>query len=358
MDRCESSGAKKKVGFILDHKLNEYRVGLFEGLSKYYDVTVIHRGPQLEGGHRFNQVICSYKNAFSFIYIKGLKLGCYDFLVCMQNIRIINLYPIVLIKGWSTPVIMWGIGMSSSKGLHRGGRVTQFVRNVLTKFSRGLALYSVAPLDLYWRCNRQKIFVVGNSLATPLSCDTSQAVKAHILFIGRLHSRKGVVNLVEAYKDLVIKKSALPSDVNLVIVGDGPEKNKIVEYVNKSGISDRVFLLGEIKDDQRKLDLFSSAYFVVSPLQAGLGVVESFSYGVPFVTSKKAITGGEALSIRHEYNGVLFDDVSCLNEVISSFFNGTRSYREMGSNAYSYFQENLTLDKYIQNFVEIIETRT
>ncbi len=77
-----------------------------------------------------------------------------------------------------------------------------------------------------------------------------------ILFVGRLEGRKGVKYLLKAYHELTMKRS----DVQLFIAGQGPDEQKLREYVKEMEIP-RVTFLGFISDEDKiyhmhRADLF------------------------------------------------------------------------------------------------------
>lgn len=340
---------KNKIAFILDHKLQHYRAPLFSALEKNYSVTVFHRGPLIENSC-FQQEIVSYKKIGPFEHIAHLsKLSEFDAVVIMQNLRIINLYSLPFTFK-NKPILMWGIGTSSASGLGTESALFVFLRNTITSMYAALALYSPLPVGNYWKSNQKKISIVGNSIVNEQSVDTSYEPKRYFLFIGSLDKRKGLNELIHSFNQALAQHPAL----KLKIVGDGPEKLELEEQVSCLGLTNSVEFLGAIHDPLEKNKVFTHAYCTISPLQAGLSVVESFSYGVPFVTSSKAITGGESQSIIHDENGVLFKDIEELSDIICSFVDGRRSSAVLGSNAYQYYKQHLVFDLYVERFKQFI----
>lgn len=342
---------KSRIAFILDHKLHDYRTPLFNALSEYYDVTVFHRGPAVKVLTKFYQEVLTYKKVGPFEIIEGFPdLTDYSSVVIMQNLRLLNVYTLP-IRVNRKPRLMWGIGTSSSGGLGSESGLSILLRNLITLMYQGLALYSSLPVVNYWKKNKDKVCVVGNSILNYEATNTSKDDKQYFLFIGTLNKRKGLNELLESFKKSVLTYPNL----QLKIVGDGPERVSVEQRVRALNLDENVQVLGRINDSIMKSKIFSNALCVISPLQAGLSVVESFSYGVPFITSSKAITGGESQSIIHDVNGVLLERTSDLSDVICSFVDGRRSSSFLGNNAYQYYVENLTFSLYVKRFKDFID---
>lgn len=341
---------KSKIAFILDHNLHHYRIPLFEELEKYYAVTVFHRGPFIDGTS-FQQQVLSYKSIGPFELIMGLpSLLSYDAVVIMQNLRLLNVYTLPF-KLKHKSALMWGIGTSSSNGLGAETMLSIFFRNAITSLYSGLGLYSAIPISNYWKRNQKKISIVGNSVFNDMALDMSNEDKRYFLFIGSLNKRKGLNDLLSSFQQALF----LHSNLQLKIVGSGPEKERLEQRATELGLMDNVEFLGAIHGSSDKKHIFANAYCVISPSQAGLSVVESFSYGIPFVTSSKAITGGESHSISHEKNGILFREVGELSDIMCSFVDGRRSSATLGGNAYQFYAEHLAFDLYVQRFKKFID---
>lgn len=342
---------RNNIAFVLDHKLHEYRAPLFTALSEFYDITVFHRGPAIKTVDKFCQEVIAYRKIGPFEIIQDLpNFSNYNAVVVMQNLRLLNVYTLPA-RVANVPCLMWGIGTSSSKGLDSESKLSIFIRNLATLLYQGLALYSSVPIRNYWEKNKAKVSFVGNSILNHDSSNTSDEEKKYFLFIGTLNKRKGLNELLESFKQSV---STYP-DLQLRIIGDGPERVAIEQKTLALSLDKNVQLLGEISDSAVKKEFFSKAYCVISPLQAGLSVVESFSYGVPFVTSTTAITGGESQSIVHDVSGVLLENITDLSDVICSFVDGRRSSAVLGRNAYQFYVEYLAFHLYVKRFKEFIE---
>ena len=121
-----------------------------------------------------------------------------------------------------------------------------------------------------------------------------------------------------------------------------------------NGLQDKIEMKGAIYDVHEKAKVICRAIACVSPFQAGLSVLECLGYGVPFVTCKDAITGGELFNIQNGKNGVLLDDAGELKDVILDMTNNKRKYIIMGENGYSYYWKYRTPEIMAQGLIDAI----
>ncbi len=102
-----------------------------------------------------------------------------------------------------------------------------------------------------------------------------------ILYIGRLEGRKGVKYLLMAFNELASRQP----NVQLMIAGQGPDDQKLRDYVNEIGIP-RVTFLGHISDEDKIHHLHRADVFC-SPATRGesFGIVllEAMAAGAPIV---------------------------------------------------------------------------
>src|SRR5690606_15767667 len=156
------------------------------------------------------------------------------------------------------------------------------------------------------------LFVANNTVSIYYDSN-KEYVKNSFLFVGSLYRSKGIRYLLEAYKDAYMLDTKLPI---LNIIGEGDELEYINEYIDENGLQNNIFIRGAIYDDFILHDYFRSAYVTISPNQAGLSVLSSLGHGVPFVTYKKSITGGERFNIINGYNGFIYNDHSELKNIL------------------------------------------
>ena len=114
----------------------------------------------------------------------------------------------------------------------------------------------------------------------------------NILFVGRHEPRKGLLELLKAYR--ILRKTGC--NCRLLVVGTGPQEREARRYVATRRMAGVVFL-GRVSDEE-KAQLFRTADVFVSPATGGesFGIVllEAMAAGAPIVASDI-----------HGYKGVL-----------------------------------------------------
>lgn len=126
-----------------------------------------------------------------------------------------------------------------------------------------------------------------------------QEEKKVVLFVGRLVEKKGVTYLIEAMKEI---------DALLVIVGDGPIKEKLVDQ--SADMKERVVFLGAKTHKELKTIYASSDIFVAPSITAKDGdqegiptaIMEAIASGLPVIASD---SGGIIDLITSGVNGFL-----------------------------------------------------
>lgn len=134
--------------------------------------------------------------------------------------------------------------------------------------------------------------------------EVSTLEEQRLISVGRFSREKGFVDLIQVYKKIHEKEP----DWKLCLVGDGAEKNKIVDLIYQYQLTDSVELYGY--SSREKIDELldkSSIYLMTSYTESfGIVLVEAMSHGVPCVAFSSA-EGANDL-IKNDVNGYLIDD--------------------------------------------------
>jgi colanic acid/amylovoran biosynthesis glycosyltransferase len=110
---------------------------------------------------------------------------------------------------------------------------------------------------------------------------TSQRVPGRILTVARLHPDKGVKYAIEA-ASILHKKGV---HFEWIIIGDGPERNRLEEQIGKSGLNEKIKLLGFQLTSEVIEQLKIASIFALSSISESQGVVylEAMAMGTPIV---------------------------------------------------------------------------
>lgn len=189
------------------------------------------------------------------------------------------------------------------------------------------------------------VFCIYNSLdyrkqtAIRDSIKPSEIYKEHfgnnnptIIFIGRLTPEKKLIMLIEALATLKTRGE----HYNLVFVGDGTERNNLMEKTKDLGISDDVWFYGACYDESRNAELLYNAALCVSPGNVGLTAIHALTYGCPVITHncfKKQMPEFEAIQAGITGDFFEMDNVDSLTDTISNWFAENHSNRDEIRNA-------------------------
>ena len=327
---------------VLYNKLFHYRIPIWNILAQKCDLTVAY---SFGNGDIPTDMPCNFKvlHLPANIYLGKIVIQKTNVRKLVKNYDAVIAYGNIAWLKYSTlpwfgnnKVIFHTIGVSASYEKKFDEDSTwDGITSFFYKRASAIVFYTDYPISKFKKLgiDGSKMFVAPNTVAvSPILKDNK---KNTILFIGTIYRQKGLMNLCEVYQNL---RSEISLPI-LNIVGNGPDFQYVKEWVEKNNLTELIRLLGPIYQISEKALLFSKALACISPCQAGLSVLESMGYGVPYVTSKDAYTGGELLNIRNEENGVLMESLEDLPVVIRDIALNPNKYIIMGNKAKAYYDE-------------------
>lgn len=245
-------------------------------------------------------------------------------------------------------VIGWGLGSPSVSGFRKRQRLS-FIRQF-----DALIAYSRRGADEYATLGfpREKIFVAHNSVSRPPAFPLparplTVADQPSILFVGRLQARKRV--------DLLLKACAqLTSKPRLVIIGDGPERERLQE------LAKGMYPVAEFIGAKHGVELqpyFRAADLFVLPGTGGLAVQEAMSYGLPVIVAQG--DGTQADLVRNG-NGwqIPPGDFDALVFTMKDALSDVARLRKMGEESYRIVKEEINIEKMVETFVQTLNLLT
>ncbi len=96
-----------------------------------------------------------------------------------------------------------------------------------------------------------------------------------ICYLGRVIANKKIDMLLEAMKG---------TECNLIIIGSGPEEQKLRDMATALGITDRVWFYGECYDETLIGTVLKNCNATVNPSSIGLTAIHSLMFGTPVIT--------------------------------------------------------------------------
>ncbi len=285
-------------------------------------------------------------------------------IVLKSNVLVMELNPRILSNGviliirkiLNKKTILWGhawprLGKSSK---------SDTVRNFMRVLGNEIIVYTkTQQKELQLKMPNKKIRVAPNAVFHKNEMtvvDDGELIK-NIIYVGRLTKSKKALFLTKAFHQIIKK---LPSDANLLIVGDGEERELIINYVKQNGLSERIKVLGHIGDYERLRTLYSSSLVSISPGYIGLSVTQSFGFGVPMIVSRTENHSPEIEAVIEAENAVYFetDKVNSLSQAIVSFYNNKYEWISKRKTIVESCKENYSIEVMAESFITLLSDKT
>lgn len=184
----------------------------------------------------------------------------------------------------------------------QGGWGRKQIRRQLEKADR-IVVLSESWRDFVCRvAPGAKIEVVVNYVRLP---PASACCKPHdglrILFLGLLGHRKGIYDLLPAFKRALVNVPGMR-----LLVGGNGEVAETLEAIREHGLADAVEMLGWVAGEAKEQQLSTADVFVLPSYNEGLPIslLEAMSYGVPVISTR---VGGIPELVRDGIDGYLIE---------------------------------------------------
>lgn len=341
---------------LIENTIPEYRLPLYSLLSKSFNLQIIYSYGNVPDCNDFKLIYIPIRKIGKFfIHKKNLVKYVRDSDIVIGMFGLSWLSIMILPFLWlKQKIIFWGMGVSGSlenKYDYSDKHLKVFL--ALLRRIDAAIFYSDYPKRKYQNLGipSERMFIAHNTVKI-MKISVDDTKKNSIMFIGSLYKTKKVDELINQYFLAYQTTIDLPP---LVIIGEGEEESSLKDLVKRKRLDHRIQFMGAIFDEAKLVELFSRALLCISPGQAGLSVQKSMGYGVPFVTTKEAFTGGEIFDIHDGENGVLLSDISMISQLLIDVVINKEKFLQMGHNAYDFYWNNRTLDDMIMGFTDAIE---
>lgn len=237
-------------------------------------------------------------------------------------------------------VILWS---SSNEDDHKRIFYKEFIKRFFIKRCDAYNVYGSKSRDYLLKlgAKEDKVFIVGNNTDNAFYYNEAMKWKEeravlckqygipanNFLYIGRFSKEKNFFCLLEVFKQLVEENNKW----GLILVGSGPQKEEIVNYIQRHKIKN-VFMMGfKQKDEVPKFLAVSDVLILPSISEPwGLVVNEAMAAGLPVLVSRKC--GCYPDLIKEGINGFSFDpyDEFALSDLMHNIVQGKVDLEYMG----------------------------
>lgn len=205
---------------------------------------------------------------------------------------------------------------------------------------------SITTVSIYTRLYLQDLGVPPKKITMVYPCSNIQNIaetlaqeeyfpgKRILLSVCRLVERKGIDAAIEAFARI----QSQYADIEYVIIGDGPDRNRLEQRVHELGVQERIHFLGRV-DDNELAQWYKRCEVFIMPSREiretrdveGFGIVyiEANSFGKPVIAGK---SGGVMDAVIDGETGLLVDpeDVFMIEKALHRLFTDVDFARQLG----------------------------
>ena len=178
---------------------------------------------------------------------------------------------------------------------------------------------------------------------------SSCSEEVNTLFMGRIGTRKGAYDIIEAAKSLQ------NNNIKIMLYGDG-EIEQVQKLIDKNNLNNKIKIGGWIKGDDIDKAYNKADIFILPSYNEGLpmSVLEAMSYGLPVISTP---VGGTPEAVEDGVNGFLIQpgDYKTLAEKIDLLANNKELREQMGVESYKIAKEKFDINVIIKQLREIYQ---
>ncbi|MDA8639585.1 glycosyltransferase [Flavobacteriaceae bacterium] len=290
----EMGGAERVVS-ELANKFSEKKSNIFIILisqkKSYFElnsnITLIHLPVLTDPSSIFIKI----NNTFKRLYFLRKVILENDITNIISFTTTINIYS--LIVSFLTPAKII-ISERTDPLAHKLDSILVVLRKLLYRFANKVVIQNKVQYDFYSKhVNSKKLLIIPNPVKKIVD-DIHLNKEVNIISVGRLIPSKNHIELIQCFKDAEI-------NCKLIIIGDGDQKETIVDFLKKNDLQNKVELLGSQKDVYKHLN--PNWIFASTSLYEGFpnALIEAMNAGL---------------------NCIHYDCPSGINEIIEDDING------------------------------------
>lgn len=239
--------------------------------------------------------------------------------------------------------------------------MTMYIRRYIYRRAHAyIAYYSQAKDIVLSYGLRPTAFFYGNTTDTDSLLSVRKALldkplllekRRRILHIGRLVKWKKVDLLIMAFSSIVERYR----DSELVIVGDGPERESLIKKAIDLGLRDKILFTGAVYDPIELAQYMNESSVYVLAGMGGLSINDAMCFSLPIICS--VCDGTEKDLVLEGANGFFFkeDDVADLAEKLNWMLSDLSKAMRMGEKSLQIIKERVNLDTFANMYKEALD---
>ncbi|WP_406685332.1 glycosyltransferase [Seonamhaeicola sp. MEBiC1930] len=342
----------------------DYRSNLFNYIKAELKEFELFGGDEyFESSVKSNENTTSFKkvNNYYFFNRKFLfQIGFWN-IVTKENVMVLELNPRI-ISNWvvlfvrkilKKKTVLWGHAWPRLGSRSKTDRVRGFMRNLADVI---LVYTATQKNELQIKMPNANILFAPNSVYYKKDMITNNNGNDinNLIYVGRLTPAKKAFFLVETFHSIIKK---IPEDCQLIIIGDGEEKERIMDYINSKNLIQKIKVLGHIGEYEKLKAFYDKALFSVSPGYVGLSITQSFGFGVPMLISKDEPHSPELEAVIEHRNALFFntDDSVFLGNTIINAFKEKEKWVNKRHDIMRFCQENYSIEAMAKSFISLIK---
>ncbi|OGF61552.1 MAG: hypothetical protein A2Y62_01880 [Candidatus Fischerbacteria bacterium RBG_13_37_8] len=337
-----------------------FRISFFEKISSLEDLDInTFFCARIERHRRWKIPNLSFKHK----YVPGIKINLCKGIFYFNPYLFLMLWKlrphIIISGGASFPtiiaylyctifkiplIIWWGGTILTEKNITR---IKEKMRRIIFKKAKSFLAYNLDAKEYLESFNAKisNIYILGNATIDvgkyydkififrekkSILKKELNLQKKLLLSVGCLEARKNYFILLDAYKILKAKYSEL----GLLIIGEGKESNKLIDYAKQNRLED-IYFLGHIEPEQI-IQYYAVADIFIHPSlsdQWPQVVNEAMASGLPVIVSKYC--GIPQDLVRNGENGFIVDSKTPVDIIksIDVIINDVEKMSRMGQNS-------------------------
>jgi len=264
-----------------------------------------HTKEDLELWHPLQPVVNKTIGPLSFCYSPGLIKLLKNSGLDLIHLHVLWLYPSIAALCSKLPYITTTHGMLDSWAV----RNSRFKKKIVAFMYEKAALKNASCLHAFTKQEyidirnfglKNPVCILPNGVDVPLNIQELKAAKPVwdglikcekkvLLYLGRIHPKKGLTNLIKAWKS--VQKLGKSSDWVLAIVGwdRGGYELELKEISKNLELDKSIFFLGPQFKKNKDLCFAHASAFILPSFSEGLpmAVLEAWAYTLPVVMTKQ-----------------------------------------------------------------------